>query len=149
MEKTPRDSYIETAQLVLPNDTNLLGDLMGGRLMHWMDIAGALAASRHANRVVATVAIDAVEFRHPVRMGEMIRLKASVVWVGRTSMDVEIEAFAENLRTGAVILTNKALMTFVALDDGGKPVEAPRLLLETDDDRERFARAEKRKKCRC
>jgi len=103
--KTPRESQVEMTELVLPNDTNLIGNLLGGRLMHWIDIAGAIAASRHSNGVVATVALDSLDFRHPIRMGELIILKAKLTWVGRTSMEVIVKAYAENLKTGKKVIT--------------------------------------------
>ena len=83
--KSVQESMIEMCQLVLPNDTNIIGNLLGGRLMHWIDIAGALAASRHSNCVVATAALDSLDFRHPVRVGEMVRLKPRITWVGNTN----------------------------------------------------------------
>ncbi|MDP4182503.1 MAG: acyl-CoA thioesterase, partial [Bacillota bacterium] len=123
--KTPRESQVEMTELVIPNDTNLLGNLLGGRLMHWLDIAGAMVASRHSNKIVATVALDSLDFRHPVRMGELVILKAKMTWVGRTSMEVSIKVYAENLSTGNIILTNKAYLTFVALDNECKPGVVP------------------------
>ena len=87
--------------------------------MHWIDIAGAMAASRHSNKVVATVSLDSLDFRHPVRMGEFVILKAKLTWVGRTSMEVTVSVFAENYETGSVIQTNKAYITYVALDHDG------------------------------
>lgn len=108
--KPPRLSQVEMTELVLPNDTNLLGNLLGGRLMHWIDIAGAMAASRHSNRIVATVALDSLDFRHPARMGELVMLKAKLTWVGRTSMEVKVSAYAENLKTGNVILTIRHIL---------------------------------------
>jgi len=132
-------------ELVLPNDTNLLGNLLGGRMMHWMDIAGAMAATRHSNKVVATVAIDSVDFRHPVRMGEIVTLKAKLTWVGNTSMEVMVNAYAENPKSGAVIHTNQAFFTFVALDGNGKPSPVPQLRLETQEERDLFESALQRK----
>ena len=146
--KPPRASMIETTEMVLPNDTNLLGNLLGGRMMHWMDIAGAMAASRHANKVVATVAVDSLDFRHPVRKGELVILKAKLLFTGRTSMEVAVTASAENIKSGAIIVTNKAFFTYVALDDSGKPSPVPALMPETDEERTAFrdaaARREKR-----
>jgi len=144
--KPPSASQVEMTELVLPNDTNLLGNLLGGRLMHWIDIAGALAASRHSNRVVATVALDSLDFRHPVRMGELVMLKAKLTWTGRTSMEVVVRVYAENLKTGSIILTNKAYVTYVALDDEGKPAPVPPLLPETDEEKKDFQEAEERRK---
>lgn len=143
--KPPSLSQVEMAELVLPNDTNLLGNLLGGRLMHWIDIAGAMAASRHSNKVVATVALDSLDFRHPARMGELVMLKAKLTWVGRTSMEVCVKAYAENLKTSAVIKTNQAFITFVALDDEGNPTPAPPLILETDEEKQMFKEAEIRR----
>jgi len=85
--KSPRESIVEMTELVLPNDTNMLGNLLGGKLMHLVDVAGAMAAQRHSNKIVVTAAIDSVEFKHPVKAGEIVTLKAKVTWVGRTSME--------------------------------------------------------------
>ncbi len=148
--KTPAQSGIETAELVLPNDTNLLGNLLGGRLMHWIDITGAMAASRHSNSVVATVALDSLDFRHPVRKGELVILKAFLTWVGTTSMEVAVEVFAENVNSGNTILTNKAFVTYVALDEKGMPTPVPPLILTTREEikmgREALVRREERLK---
>lgn len=130
-EKTPSQSKIEMTQLVLPNDTNLLNNLLGGRMLHWIDIAGALAASKHANSKVATVAIERVEFREPVNVGEMVILYAKLTYAGNTSMDIKVDVYAENLETGIRIKTNKAYLTFVALDHQEKPKTVPRLKPET------------------
>lgn len=146
--KTPSESMVEMTELILPNDTNVLGNLLGGRLMHWIDIAGAMAASRHSNSVVATVALDSLDFRHPVRCGELLILKAKLTWVGRTSMEVIVEVYAENYRSGAIIKTNQAYITFVALDEGGEPREVPRLILETDDERAEYEGGKKRREKR-
>lgn len=143
--KPPRASQVEMTELVLPNDTNLLGNLLGGRLMHWIDIAGAMAASRHSNRVVATVALDSLDFRHPARMGELVILKAKLTWVGRTSMEVTVKAYAENIKTGSVILTNKAYLTFVALDNEGRPTPVPMLIPETEEEKKDYIEAELRR----
>jgi|LSQX01.3.fsa_nt_gb acyl-CoA hydrolase len=143
--KSPSMSQIEMTQLVLPNDTNVLGNLLGGRLMHWIDIAGAMAASRHSNKVVATVALDSLDFRHPVRMGEFVILKAKLTWVGRTSMEVTVSVFAENYETGSVIQTNKAYITYVALDHDGNPTPVPSLLPETEEEKKDYMEAEQRR----
>lgn len=144
--KTPSMSQVEMTELVLPNDTNTLGNLLGGRLMHWIDIAGAMAASRHSNKVVATVALDSLDFRHPARMGELVILKAKLTWVGRTSMEVTVSVYAENIKSGNIILTNKAFITFVALDDEGKPTPVPPLLPETPEEKKDYEEAELRRK---
>lgn len=143
--KTPTSSQVEMTELVLPNDTNLLGNLLGGRLMHWIDIAGAMAASRHSNKVVATVAMDSLDFRHPARMGELVILKAKLTWVGRTSMEVTVKAYAENIKTGNTIMTNKAYLTFVALDEECKPTQVPTLIPESEEEIKNFIDAEIRR----
>jgi len=119
-------------ELVLPNDTNLLGNLLGGRLMHWMDIAGGMSASRYANKVVVTAAVDNLIFHHPIQLGELVNLKAIVTWTGRTSMEILVIVIAENTLTGEKKLSNEAFFTFVALDDTGKPCFIPELSPETD-----------------
>ncbi len=143
--KSASESEVIMTELVLPNDTNLLGNLLGGTLMHWIDIAGALSASRHSRKVVATVSVDSLDFRHPARMGEVVTLKSRVTWTGKSSMEVLVKAYAENLKTGAIILISKAFISFVALDDKGKPSPVPKLILETDEDRMVFDEAESRR----
>ena len=129
MEQTKKisDSIIEMTELVLPNDVNLLNNLKGGRLMHWIDIAAALTASKHSNRIVATVSMDSLDFKHPIRLGEMVKLVATLVSVGNTSMKIKVNVWAENLQTGKVLMTNEATLVFVALDGNGRPVRVPRL----------------------
>lgn len=146
--KSPKESMAEMTELVLPNDTNLLGNLLGGRLMHWVDIAGAMAAQRHSNRIVVTAAIDSVEFRHPVKMGELVTLKAKVTWVGRTSMEVIVTVFSEDYMTGVKKFTNKAYITFVAVDEARKPVEICGLCLEDEEEKQEYEAAIKRREAR-
>lgn len=133
--KSPGESMVEMTELVLPNDTNMLGNLLGGRLMHFIDVAGAMAAQRHSNRIVVTAAIDSVDFKHPIRAGEMVILRANVTWVGRTSMEVAVEVFSENFMTGERKLTNKAYITFVAVDEQSRPVEVCGLLVKTEEEK--------------
>jgi acyl-CoA hydrolase len=133
--KTPEETKIFMTELVLPGMTNLLGNLLGGQMMHWMDIAGALCCMRHCNLQVATIAVEALEFRHPVRQGEMVSLMAKLIWTGRTSMKVKITALAENLATGATIVTNVAKFTFVAMDKEGCKTQVPPLLPQTDEEK--------------
>lgn len=145
MKKSPKESQVEMNELVLPNDTNLLGNLLGGTLLHWIDIVGAMAAQRHANSIVATVAIDSVDFKHPVKVGQIVNLKARVTWVGRTSMEVVVEVFAEDYLNGERKATNRAYLAFVAVDDQGKPREVPGLLIETEEERQECEAAEIRR----
>ncbi len=139
---TPEDSKVIMTELVLPAQTNFLGNLLGGQLMHLMDVAGALACRRHCRVEVATVAVDSIEFKHPVRMGELITITAKLIWAGRTSMKTKLEVTAENLRTGARVLTNTAFFTFVALGDDEKPTCVPRLLPRTEEEKLLFEREE-------
>jgi acyl-CoA hydrolase len=143
--KSPRESMVEMTELVLPNDTNLLGNLLGGRLMHLMDVAGAMAAQRHSNRIVVTASIDSIEFKHPVKLGQMITLRAKVTWVGRTSMEVVVEVFSEDYMTGEQKFTNKAYFTFVAVDSNCRPVEVCGLLPETEEEKCEYEAAAKRR----
>ena len=133
--KSPQESAVEMTELVLPNDTNLLGNLLGGRLMHWMDIAGGMSASRYANKVVVTAAVDNLIFHHPVKLGELVNLKAIVTWTGRTSMEILVKVIAENTLTGEKKLANEAFFTFVALDDNGKPYPVPKLQPKTNEEK--------------
>ncbi|MDF2531985.1 MAG: thioesterase superfamily protein [Clostridia bacterium] len=142
--KLQKESIVEMTELVLPNDTNLLGNLLGGRLLHWIDIAGAMAAQRHCNSIVATVAIDSVDFKHPVKVGQMVSLEAKVTWVGRTSMEVVVHVCSEDFMTGEKKFTNKAYLTFVGVDSTGRPKAVPALIVETEDEKKEFEDAEKR-----
>lgn len=146
--KTPDESEVCMVELVLPNDTNLIGNLLGGRLMHWVDIAGALAASRHAKNIVATVQVDSIDFKHPIKKGQMVELHAKLTWVGKTSMEVKVKVYGEDLITGEKRLTNEAYLVFVSIDSCQKPIEVPRLILETQEEKEEWERAVKRKELR-
>lgn len=145
IEKTPSESAVQMTELVLPNDTNLIGNLLGGRLMHWVDIAAALAASRHARSVVATVQVDSIDFKHPIRKGEMVELYAKLTWVGSTSMEVKVKVYGEDLISGNKRLTNEAYLVFVGIDRYSKPIEVPKLKLETQEELNEWDRAVKRK----
>jgi acyl-CoA hydrolase len=141
-------SRSEITELVLPNDANLLGNMLGGRVMHLIDIAGALAASRHANCPVVTASVDYLDFRFPIRVGEWIVLKSSINRVFHSSMEVGVKVFAENVLTGERRHTSSAFVTFVALDLNHKPHPVPPLILETDDDRRRYREAGVRRRIR-
>jgi len=147
--KTPEETKVVMTELVLPGMTNLLGNLLGGQMMHWMDIAGALSCMRHCNLHVVTIAVEALEFRHPVRQGEMVSLMAKLIWTGRTSMKVKITATAENLATGATIITNVAIFTFVALDADGNKTPVPPLLPQTEEEKQDYMDEVNAYKCRC
>src|SRR6185503_10421171 len=98
--KTPQDSFVIMSELVLPNDTNTLGNLMGGKLLHWMDIASAIAAQKHSNRIVVTVSVDFVSFKESIKLGDVVTLKARVTRAFKTSMEVIIEVWSENIPAG-------------------------------------------------
>lgn len=121
-------------ELVLPNDTNTLNSLMGGRLMHWMDIVSAISAQKHSNSTVVTASVDNISFKHPIRLGNVVTLKANVTRAFNTSMEVRIYVEAEDIPSGEKIDSNSAYFTFVAVDRSGKPVEVPEIDPETPED---------------
>jgi acyl-CoA hydrolase len=135
-------------ELVLPNDTNLLGNLMGGRLLYWMDIASALAASKHANSSVVTASVDNVSFKQPIKLGSVITIEATVTRAFRTSMEVHMVVYAQTLRHGKKIMTNEAFYTFVALDENGVPLDVPPIITETEQEKVLFEGAERRREVR-
>jgi acyl-CoA hydrolase len=143
--KPMRDSQVEMIQLVLPNDANGLGNLLGGTVMHWIDLAAAMAAVRHARRVVVTASVDRLDFRLPIRVGEFCILKANVNYTGRSSMEVGVKVFGEHPLTGEQRHTSTAYLTFVALDESGQPTEIPDVIPETEEDRRRYAEAQERR----
>lgn len=135
--KPPRLSAVEMTEVVLPNDANPLGNMLGGRLLHLIDMAAAVAAIRHAGRPCVTASFDSVDFLTPVHVGEACILKAKVTWVGRTSLEVGVDVYAENLLTGQRRHATTAFTTFVAIDPGTeKPTPVPSLTPETDDERQ-------------
>ena len=135
-------------QVVLPNDANPLGFLLGGTAMHLIDIAGAIACHRHTRSRVVTAAVDGLQFLHPVKVGDLIVLKACVTAAFRSSLEVEVEVFSEETLTGARKLTSRAYLTFVAIDRAGNRVPVPPLLLETEQERQRARDAEVRRAAR-
>jgi acyl-CoA hydrolase len=134
-------SQVEMTELVLPNDTNQLGNLLGGRLMEWIDIAAAIAAQRHSNRVCVTAALDILVFHHPIHLGEVVTLRASVNRVFSTSMEVGVKVIAENQLTSDRRITNTAYLTFVAVDDHGKSVKVFPIHPQTVDEKKRYKEA--------
>jgi acyl-CoA hydrolase len=143
--KTPSASQVELTELVLPNDTNQLGNLLGGRLMHWVDIAAALSAQRHSNRIAVTASVDEMSFLMPVKLGQVVRLHASVNRAFHTSMEVGVHADVEDFRTGDVRHVSTAYLTFVAIDEFGRAVRVPELIPETEQDKRRYDSAEARR----
>lgn len=135
-------------EIVLPSHANALGTIFGGTIMSWIDIAGAIAAGRHARRVVVTASIDALGFVAPVKVGHVVHIRASVNYAGRTSMEVGVRVDSENQLTGALSHTVTAYMTFVALDDNGRPVAVAPVLPETPEEKRRYEQAQKRRQSR-
>ena len=143
--KTVQQSRTEMTELVLPGDSNQLGNILGGKVMHWIDLAAAITANRHAGHVAVTASMDSLEFLHPIRVGEVVHLVSQVNWVGRTSMEVGVDVYGENMDTGQKRKTSTAFLTFVALNQAGQPVEVPPLVLTTPEEEERFHAAEARR----
>jgi acyl-CoA hydrolase len=146
--KPVRESISEYAELALPNDVNQLGNVLGGKVMHLVDLAGAMAAIRHARVPVVTVSVDSLQFLHPVHSGELIILRSSVNRVFRTSMEVGVIVTTENLLTGHRLHTCSAYLTFVALDKNGKPTAAAPVIPETEEEKRRYREAGERREYR-
>ena len=145
--KSWRASASETVQVVLPNDSNPLGYILGGTVMHLIDITGAIACHRHTNRLALTASVDSLDFLHPIKIGDIIILKSRVTCTFRTSLEVEVEVFSESITGGRKrTLTSHAYLTFVSLDENGKPTEVPPLAIETPEDEERCRAALVRRK---
>lgn len=132
-------SSAEFTHLVLPPDTNALGTIFGGRIMEWVDIAASIVASRHCRQVVVTASMDALHFLAPVKVGDIVILKAAVNFAHRTSMEIGVRVESENPLTGERRHTSSAYLTFVGLDQQGKPAEVPPVLPETEEEKRRFA----------
>jgi acyl-CoA hydrolase len=139
------DSLAISTEIVLPNDTNTLGNLMGGRLLHWMDITAAIAAHRHCRKVVVTASVNNVSFNSPIRLADIVTIEAKVSRAFTTSMEVFIEVFVEHHTTGEKKKCNEAIYTFVAVDPGGTPISVPPLQPESPQEFERFTAALRRK----
>lgn len=141
-------SRSEMTEVVLPNDANVLGNMLGGRVMHLIDVASAIAAHRHSNSYVVTASVDYLDFRSPIRVGELIVLKSSVNRVFNTSLEVGVKVFSENVLTGERRHTSSAYLTFVAIDENRESRKVAPLVLETAEDRRRFREAGERRKIR-
>jgi acyl-CoA hydrolase len=141
-------SSVVLSQVMLPEDTNPVGNVHGGTIMKIIDNAAYVVASRHARKNTVTASIDKIDFHNPVFLGDLLILKASINWVGRSSMEIGVRVEAENLKTGEIRHTSSAYLTFVALDDNGKPCLVPQLILETEDEIRRNKEANCRLKTR-
>lgn len=146
--KTVAASHVEMRELVLPNDTNTHGNILGGKVLHLVDIAAAMAAMRHCRKPVVTASIDEVQFHNPIPEGHFVILKASVNYVGKTSMEIGVKVLSEDPMTGEILHTSTAYLTFVALSKNGSPSPVPPLTPESDDEHRRFEKGRERTEVR-
>jgi len=143
-----RESQHETSQLMMPTDANILGHVFGGSVLSMMDKAAAVVAIRHARSACVTVSIDRVDFREPIHVGDLVVMRASCNFAGRTSMEIGVRVEAEDMISGRRRHTNSCYLTFVAIDRNGRPVEVPQVLPETDEERRRYEAAQARRRRR-
>ena len=141
-------SQVITTQLVLPNDTNQLGNLLGGTLMHWIDITAAICAQRHSGKICVTASVDELTFHHPVKLGEIVTLQASVNRAFTTSMEIGVLVTVSNRNQPEVRRANTAYLSFVGLDESGHPTRVPPVIPETDVERQRYEQALQRRELR-
>jgi len=143
--KKVSESVTVMTEIVLPNDTNTLGNLMGGRLLHWMDVCSAMAAHRHCKRVVVTASVNNVSFSQAIKLGSIITLQAKISRSFTTSMEVFIDVWVEDPVTGEKKKSNEAIYTFVAVDQHGSPLPVPELIPETEEEKQRYESALRRR----
>ncbi len=143
--KKVSESQVTMTELVLPNYTNQLGKLLGGQLMHWIDICAAICASKHNNCVCVTASVDRIDFIHSVNLGDTVTLTASINRVFNTSMEVGVKVYSESFKVGKRIHTNTAYLTFVSVDTEGKPVKAIEAIPETSEEKRRYEEALQRR----
>ncbi len=146
--KNPSESLTTMNEIVLPNDTNTLGNLMGGKMLHWMDICAAIAAQKHANQIVVTASVDSVSFKESIRLGDVVTLNAFVTRSFNSSMEVFIEVFARSVPSGDVVKSNEAYYTFVALDSRNKPCKVPEVQPQTEVEVQKYEGALRRRQVR-
>lgn len=142
------ETYTHKTEMVLPNDTNTLGNLRGGSLMHWIDIIAAIAAQKACNRTVVTASVDSIDFRHPIRLGDIVILEAYVTRCFNTSMEIRVSVRAENLTTGQALDSNVAYLTFVAVDQSGNPIPVNPVIPETEEQKNWHEEALRRRELR-
>lgn len=147
-KKLAQESFVSMTEFVLPNDTNTLNNLMGGRLLHWMDIVSAIAAQKHSNRIVVTASVDNVSFSRAIELGNVVTLKAKVTRSFNSSMEVNIEVEAEDIPNGIKFKSNEAFYTFVAVDQSGRPIDVAELVPETPKEIELYEGALRRRQLR-
>jgi len=146
--KKASESLTVMNEMVLPNDTNVLNNLRGGMVLHWMDVAAAIAAQRHSNRIVVTASVDNVSFQKPIKLGDVVTIRAQISRSFRTSMEVHLTVYTENIPSGSRVKCNDAFYTFVALDSQGSPVEVPEVIPETELEKSLFDGALRRRQLR-
>ena len=146
--KSVQNSIVVMHELVLPNDTNVLGNILGGKVMHYMDICAAMSAYKHARSPVVTASVDRLNFLAPAKMGEILILKSSVNYTGKTSMEIGVRIESENTISGEINHTASAYLTFVSLDDNRKPKEVEKIIPKSINEIRRFKQAEMRKEIR-
>ena len=144
----PKESHTIMNELVLPNDTNTLNNLMGGRLLHWMDIAAAISAQKHCNRTVVTASVDNVSFKHSIKLGDVVTIEAKVTRAFTTSVEVRLDVWAQNIPSGTKVKSNEAYYTFVALDPNRRPRPVPELIAETEEEKRLYEGALRRRQLR-
>ncbi|RTQ45623.1 acyl-CoA thioesterase [Hymenobacter gummosus] len=147
-QKPVGESFVRMTELVLPNDTNTLNNLMGGRMMHLMDVAAAISAQRHSNRIVVTASVDNVSFREGIRLGNVVTLEAKVTRSFSSSMEVHIDVWAEDIPSGTKVKSNEAFFTFVAVDQSGRPIDVPEAVAETPEEISLYEGALRRRQLR-
>ncbi len=143
-DKTVKDTHVIMHELILPNDTNLLGNVLGGRVMHLMDMCAAMSAYKHARTAVVTASVDQMDFLAPAKMGDIMILKSSVNYTGKSSMEIGVRIESENPKTGDMYHTSSAYLTFVSINDNGKPQGVPMVIPETAVEKRRFDEGEQR-----
>lgn len=148
MKKTPKESHNVMSELVLPNDTNTLGNLMGGKLMHWMDIAAAISAMKHCNCPVVTASVDNISFSNPIKLGNLLTIEGRVTRAFNSSMEVYLKVWGEDLSAQYRYVSNEAYLTFVALDPNGRPRPVPELIPETEEEKKMWEGALRRRQVR-
>jgi acyl-CoA hydrolase len=146
--KTVAQSKAELTELMLPNDANPMGKILGGKVLHLIDVAGAIAAHRHSRSAVVTASIDNVDFLHPVHVGDLLVLRSSVNYAGRTSMEVGVKVTSENPVTGEIRHTSTAYLTFVAINEKGERIEVPEIVPESTEEKRRYREAKERRRLR-
>jgi acyl-CoA hydrolase len=146
--KRAAESATEMVQVVLPNDANPLGFMLGGSVMHLIDIAGAIACHRHTRSLLVTAAVDDLQFLHPIKVGDLIILKSRVTCAFRTSLEVGVDVYSEETLTGQRLLTSRAFLTFVTVSSEGGRVRVPPLLVETEEERREVEQAHARRAAR-